>query len=152
MSSTKYKYILIFINVIVIVLSISVLVYVHQTENDNLIENTLIAVALLAYCLCIIGSIGVGLENICLLAFYAVVLTIPLIGSCTFLVYNTLSSLLQDEQQLITFVRSLLLAIIVITSIQVLSSYYLIYQIIMERRINRLNQYRLTTALSIDDL
>ncbi len=152
MSSTKYKYILVFINVIVIVLSVCVLVFVHQTENDNLIENTLIAVALLAYCLCIIGSIAVGLENICLLAFYAIALTIPFIGCCTFLVYNTLSDLLHDEPQLITFVRSLLLAIIAITSIQVLSSYYLIYEILMERRINHSNQYRLTTALSIDDL
>jgi len=138
--------------VIVIVLSISVLVYVYETENDNLIENTLTGVALVAYCLCIIGSIGVGLESIYLLGCYAVVLTIPFIGSCTFLVYNTLTDLLQNEPQLITFMRSLLLAIILITSIQVLSSYYLIYQIIMERKINQLNQYRLTTALSIDDL
>jgi len=152
MSSIRYKYILIFINVIVIVLSICVLVFVHQTENDSLIENTLITVALVGYCLSIIGSIAVGSENICILALYAIILTIPFIGSCTFLVYNTLTSLLQQEPQLITFMRSLLLVIIAITSVQVLSAYYLIYQIIMERRINRFNQYRLTTALNIDQL
>ena len=152
MSSIKYKYILIFINVIVIILSILVLVFVHQTVNEDLVEKVLIAVALLAYCLSIIGSIAVGLENLCILWFYALSLTVIFIGSSIFLVYNTLDGLLRDEQQLITFLRALLMAVIAVSSIQVLAAYYLIYQILMERRINRYNEYRLTTALNIDEL
>lgn len=136
----------------VIILSILVLVFVHQTDNEDLIEKVLIAVALVAYCLSIVGSIAVGLENLCILWSYALALSFIFIGSGVFLVYNTLDGLLRDEEQLITFMRSLLLAVIGISSIQVLAAYYLIYQIVMERRINRYNQYRLTTALNIDEL
>ena len=136
----------------VIILSILVLVFVHQTDNEDLIEKVLIAVALVAYCLSIVGSIAVGLENLCILWSYALALSFIFIGSGVFLVYNTLDGLLRDEEQLITFIRSLLLAVIGISSIQLLAAYYLIYQIVMERRINRYNQYRLTTALNIDEL
>ena len=152
MSSIIYKYILIFLNVLVIVLSILVLIYVHQTENEDFIEKVLIAVALIAYCLSIIGSIAVGLENLCILFLYALTLSFIFIGSSTFVVYDTLDDILNEEKQLITFMRSLLLIVIGIASIEVLATYYLIYQIVMERRINRYNQYRLTTALNIDEL
>ena len=136
----------------VIILSILVLVFVHQTDNEDLVEKVLIAVALLAYCLSIIGSIAVGLENLCILWFYALTLSVIFIGSSTFLVINTLDGLLRDEHQLITFKRSLLMAVIGVSSIQVLAAYYLIYEIIMERRIDRYNHYRLTTVLNIDEL
>lgn len=151
MGATKYKYILIFINVIVIAISICVLIYVHQTDNSDFIEYSLIGVSLAAYCLSIIGSVAIGLENICLLTLHALILSISLVASCSYLVISILNALVHVDP-LITYENSLVSILIVIMSVQVMSTYYLIYQIIMERRVDLRHQYRLTTALNIDDL
>lgn len=149
MSSTKYKYILVLINVIVIAISICVLIYVYKTENNDFIENVLIGVALIGYTIALFATIAIGLDSVFLLTVDALISTILLISSYVFLVYEVLDTFIYPDNSIVNFINTLLLVINFILSIQLLASFYLIYAIIIERRKDNINQYRITKALNV---
>lgn len=149
MSSTKYKYILVLINVIVIAISICVLIYVYKTENNDFVESVLIGVALIGYTIALFATIAIGLESVFLLTIVALIAIVLLISSYAFLVYEVLDTFIYPDNSIVNFVNTLLLVINVILSVQLLAESYLIYAILIQRRKDNINQYRVTKALNL---
>ena len=149
MSSTKYKYILVLINVIVIAISICVLIYVYKTENNDFVESVLIGVALIGYTIALFATIAIGLDSVFLLIIVALIVIVLLISSYAFLVYEVLDTFIYPDNSIVNFINTLLLVINVILSVQLLAESYLIYAILIERRKDNINQYRVTKALNV---
>ena len=149
MSSTKYKYILVLINVIVIAISICVLIYVYKTENNDFIESVLIGVALIGYTIALFATIAIGLDSVFLLTIVTLIAIVLLISSYAFLVYEVLDTFIYPDNSIVNFVNTLLLVINVILSVQLLAQSYLIYAILIQRRKDNINQYRVTKALNV---
>ena len=149
MSSTKYKYILVLINVIVIAISICVLIYVYKTENNDFVESVLIGVALIGYTIALFATIAIGLDSVFLLTIVALIAIVLLISSYAFLVYEVLDTFIYPDNSIVNFINTLLLVINVILSVQLLAESYLIYAILIERRKDNINQYRVTKALNV---
>ena len=149
MSSTKYRYILVLINVIVIAISICVLIYVYKTENNDFIESVLIGVALIGYTIALFATIAIGLDSVFLLTIVTLIAIVLLISSYAFLVYEVLDTFIYPDNSIVNFVNTLLLVINVILSVQLLAQSYLIYAILIQRRKDNINQYRVTKALNV---
>ncbi|KAH9404413.1 hypothetical protein TYRP_000236 [Tyrophagus putrescentiae] len=115
----------------------------------------LIAVASLWYFLAITVAIAVGIEHLTLLICLSTIFGLIFSSSLAALIFSSLSSTLDSNLLLFDFWYGLLIAICFISALQLYTTAFLVYEIIMERRIERTHEYclaKMVPTADVDDL